>query len=67
MLMKVLSTETYKGWIFYSYQFYAVFEYLSVKCIEQRAKEATERARKNEAASIGKNEYYEIDHNIKLM
>ena len=33
---------------------YAVFEYLAVKCIEQRAKEATERAQKTEATTIGK-------------
>lgn len=33
---------------------YAVFEYLAVKCIEQRAKEATQRAQKTEATTIGK-------------
>lgn len=30
-----------------------VFEYLAVKCIEQRAKEATQRAQKTEATTIG--------------
>lgn len=58
MLMKVLSTEHYKlirdEFSIHTNSMYAVFEYLSVKCIEQRAKEATDRARKNEAATIGK-------------
>ena len=34
---------------------YTVFEYLAVRCLEQRAKEAMERVKKQEATAIGIN------------